>query len=77
MTWDCSHGDELIKRNRLQGSQVAPCDRDETLLAAVRLEDGTCVVITHIVIGAVVAGHGDAPAAKLQDEKGQGIEWHG
>jgi hypothetical protein len=32
--------------------------------------------MTHFMIKALVAKHGDAPAAKLQDEKGQRIELH-
>ena len=32
---------------------------------------------THIVIGAKVAKYGNAPATKLEDEKGQRIECHG
>jgi hypothetical protein len=32
---------------------------------------------THIIIGATVAKDGDASAAKLEDEKGRGIEYHG
>ena len=36
--------------------------------------DGDCT--THIIIRALAAKHGDTPTAKLQDEKGQGIECH-
>ena len=32
---------------------------------------------THIIIETLVAKHSDAAPAKLQDEKGQGIEIHG
>jgi len=38
---------------------------------------GLPVGTTHIIIGAVSAIHGDIPAAKLEEEKGQGIECHG
>jgi hypothetical protein len=68
----------------LQGSQVAPGDRDETLFSAVTSEDDlqgkrqrAPVVRTHIIIGAVVAKHGDTPAVKLYNENGQGVECHG
>jgi hypothetical protein len=44
--------------------------------------DGDCrrrgdAVTTHIIIKTLAAKHGDTPTAKLQDEKGQGIECHG
>lgn len=35
------------------------------------------VGVTDIIVGAVVAKHGDTPAAKLENEKGQRIECHG
>ena len=38
---------------------------------------GLSVEMTHIIVEALVAKHGDASAAKSQDEKAQRIEFHG
>jgi len=34
------------------------------------------MMMTHFITKALIAKHGDAPAAKLEDEKGQRIEGH-
>jgi len=54
------------------------CDSNDTLLPVRKLDGqkkrlGT----THIIVGTTVAKDGDASAAKLEDEKGQGMECHG
>ncbi|SRR6266478_7979780 len=73
----------------MQGPQAASCDRDNTLLQwnasqktgawgkASRDCRGDNSHHSHIIIGAIIAKHGDVPAANLEDKKGKGIQCHG
>ena len=64
----------------LQGPQAASCDGNDALLLLVvsgEIQEKlsyTVLGTTHIIIGATVAKNGDASAAKLEDEKGYGVE---